>query len=612
MRSATSFFDLTLIRTDLRRFWPLWFFYTGIWTVMLPVYQWVDLYLSVDYPGDYVYDILTGGLVLAVGFGCLLPMALFSYMMNGRSVGLMHALPVSRTAQFFSHTAAGLGMMASGKLLVALLSLAVQAMRLGEVDLKAIGIWFAVLTGVELFFFALGTLCCMVTGWLLAMPVLYTAANIAAYLMTLLLQALGNLFYFGYCSPGRYPPLTTWLTPAYHLGDVLSYHPRAAAEIVDAVTMSGAYVEVDSPLYAPRIFNTDAVLPVLVYAAVGIALMAVSWILYRRRASEAAGDPVAFGWARPVIRYTVSLYGGLGFGFGLYGLLTMNSDDETNFVLLLICLSLMGALCCFAAEMVIRKSFRVFSKGWKSAAAVCLALIAICVGARLDITGYEKRMPAQEDIVEVEINFSRESIYVDDCAEAESIEAILALHETIIDRGQLAAGDDSWYGVRIDYQLSDGTTLRRNYDLSYEKTKSDLQLYAALDQAINAKEIRYKSVLGNNVLDYRSLRQVELRGGYITGKGFDLNMQLTAADAQRLFTAVLNDLDNGAGEYAPMTKEEAPWSTVYLELDDGQYTYWFDTIRPDFTETTDVLVSLGLEKEKIFSWDGEDAEKYGW
>ena len=43
MRSATSFFDKTIIRTDVKRFWPLLFLYTAIWTIMLPVYQWVDL-----------------------------------------------------------------------------------------------------------------------------------------------------------------------------------------------------------------------------------------------------------------------------------------------------------------------------------------------------------------------------------------------------------------------------------------------------------------------------------------------------------------------------------------------------------------------------------------
>lgn len=609
MRSATSFFDSAIIRTDIRRFWPLWVFYTGIWIIMLPVYQWVDLYFSVDYPGDYLYEILIGGLVVAVIFGCLLPMALFSYLMNSRSLGLMHALPVSRTEQFFSHTIAGLGMMASGKLLVALMSLAVQAMRLGKVDVKALCIWFLVLTAVELFFFALGTFCCMITGWLLAMPVLYAAANVAVYLLTALLQLLGSLFYFGYCSPGRYPLITRWLTPAYHLGEVLGDSVRAVMDSVEATTMSGEEIWMEPVRSGPRIFNPEAVTPVLVYTAAALVLLGLAWLLYRRRASESAGDPVAFGWARPIIRYAISLYGGLSLGCALYALLNMNSD-ETNFALLLVCLALVGALCCFAAEMVIRKSFRIFRKGWKSAAVVALVLTAICVCARLDIFGYEKRLPAEEDIASVEINFNREGIYVNECVDEETIKAILELHEAIVEHGELPAGNDSWYGVRIEYALKDGSEFRRDYDLSWEKTEANTALYDALNKAMNAKEIRYKSTLGGNVYE-DNVHEVEMRGGYITGKSIDFHHQLTADEAKRLFDAVLTDLDNGAGEYAPMTREELPWCTVYLELDDGQYTYWFDSIKTDFTETVKVLESLGLEKAQLFEWDSEADEKYG-
>ena len=33
MRSATSYFDKTLIRMDLRRYWPLLFLYTAVWII---------------------------------------------------------------------------------------------------------------------------------------------------------------------------------------------------------------------------------------------------------------------------------------------------------------------------------------------------------------------------------------------------------------------------------------------------------------------------------------------------------------------------------------------------------------------------------------------------
>ena len=123
MRSATSCFNKTIIRTDVKRFWPLLFLYTGIWAVVIPVYQWVELgYGYVEFPGDYLYNALTGSLVMAVIFGCLFAVAVFSYMMNARSVGLMHSLPVSRGTQFGSHVASVLGMLTAGKLVVAVLT----------------------------------------------------------------------------------------------------------------------------------------------------------------------------------------------------------------------------------------------------------------------------------------------------------------------------------------------------------------------------------------------------------------------------------------------------------------------------------------------------------
>ena len=207
MRSATSFFDKTIIRTDVKRFWPLLFLYTAIWTIMLPVYQWVDLGWGYDHPGDYLYDMMFGGVIMGLIFGGLFAMAVFAYLMNSRSVGLMHSLPVTRGTQFCSHVAAVVGMLTAGKLVVAVLTVLVQLMH-GEVAFKAIGVWLLVVTLVEFFFFSLGTLCSMVTGWLLAMPVLYAVANALAIMVTQLLRFLGGLFYFGYASANSYPAVT--------------------------------------------------------------------------------------------------------------------------------------------------------------------------------------------------------------------------------------------------------------------------------------------------------------------------------------------------------------------------------------------------------------------
>lgn len=611
MRSATSFFNKTIIRTDVKRFWPLLFLYTAVWIVMLPVYQWVDLgFAYSDYPGDYLYNVLAGSLVMAVIFGCLFAIAVFSYMMNSRSVGLMHSLPVSRGTQFNSHVAAVMGMLTAGKLAVAVLTVLVQLAH-GEVAFRAIGMWLLVTTLVEFFFFALGTLCCVVTGWLLAAPVLYGVANALAVMVTQLLRFLGELFYFGFAHASGYPAITQWLTPAYALAQVMG--GTRVYETVDDVAYPvpesyiGAVVADTVP--APKTLNPEAPGVLAVYTAAAIVLMIVSYFLYTRRASESAGDPVAFAWARPVFRYGVALCGGLALGLGLYSVVSINRDT-VSLPLLIVCFVLMGIMSYFAVEMVLRKSFRVFSKGWPGAIAVGVVLTLVCIGASVDITGYETRLPDRDRIESVEIDIYQEDVNLYGCVEPETIEAILALHEAVAAEGELPTEDDRYYNINIEYEMADGSTMRRRYNLSMSKVMENQTILAALDRVVNCEEVRYQSTLNGRNAD----PDLKLRGGYISGRYTDFNRQLTADEATRIYKAVLADLANGAGKQQVLSMDAVPQCAVYIELEteDGYNGLWLDRIRPDFTETVDVLNELGLDSATLFQVDPEYAEKYGW
>lgn len=67
-----------------------------------------------------------------------------------------------------------------------------------------------------------------------------------------------------------------------------------------------------------------------IYTAAGAALLALTYLLYRRRKSESAADPAAFPWMRPVFRYGTGLLGGLALGLGLYQLvLGWRMESET-------------------------------------------------------------------------------------------------------------------------------------------------------------------------------------------------------------------------------------------------------------------------------------------
>ena len=153
MRSVTSFFNPALARSDLRRHWPVLFLYTAIWMVALPV----QLYLrhiaeGASYGTRTVSEVCQGtysmGVIMAFVFGGVLAMALYSYLMNGRSVGLIHSLPLKRQTLFFTQLLTGFAMLTAGNLLVVLVSLLVC----GEPG--PLLVWLAVVTLAEIFFLA--------------------------------------------------------------------------------------------------------------------------------------------------------------------------------------------------------------------------------------------------------------------------------------------------------------------------------------------------------------------------------------------------------------------------------------------------------------------------
>ena len=82
MRSATSYFNPTLYRKNLTRFWPIWGLYGVIWLLVLPV----SLLTEADpgYAQRHPLRLLPeGALGMAVVFAILAAMAVFSYLYSG-------------------------------------------------------------------------------------------------------------------------------------------------------------------------------------------------------------------------------------------------------------------------------------------------------------------------------------------------------------------------------------------------------------------------------------------------------------------------------------------------------------------------------------------------
>ena len=601
MPRKTSFCNAALLRSDIKRYWPLLFLYVAVWVVILPM-QILSASRECDGVADGIMTVLQmrqhnviirsipASVVMSLLFGCFAAMAVWSYLMSGRTVGLMHALPVTRTQAFFSHVLSVLGALTAGNVLIFLLT-ALCSAGFSYVDWAALGTWLLLTELMALFFFALGSLCAMVTGWLLAVPVLYGAMNVVALLLYAVISTMTQMFYFGYSSSGI-PEFITWLTPVGRIWDAVANGGAQPVEVQFREPIGAqSYHRFQLPASA---FSTC-----IIYAAVGIALLALVWWLYKKRPSETAGDAMSFRWLRPIARWSIGLCGGLGLGLFLNYVILGSS-----FAGLLICQLVMGVICFFAAQMLLKKKFRIFTRRWwVETLALVLTLLAVTLCIKLDITGYQHRVPDAEDVTSVRFSASYADFTTDDPA---AVESVISLHRAILEQydetGErlenqtyldTEGGPTTCY-VRVDYQLRNGTSLRREWRVSIVNGSD---IHRLLTQLVNRTDCR-ESLMGLDVLrKYGGVSNVA--GGYVSQYETGAFADLTRQQEQDLVSHALADAANSRAPIDPLRDDMYSSTNLDIEIrmNTNGKTVSLSLSVPDFAvETRAFLDALEFEE----------------
>lgn len=558
MPRKTSFCNAALLRSDIKRYWPLLFLYVAVWVVILPM-QILSASRECDGVADGIMTVLQmkqhnviiqsipASAVMSLLFGCFAAMAVWSYLMSGRTVGLMHALPVTRTQAFFSHILSVLGALTAGNVLIFLLT-ALCSAGFSYVDWAALGTWLLLTELMALFFFALGSLCAMVTGWLLAVPVLYGAMNVIALLLYAVISTMTQMFYFGYSS-SDIPEFITWLTPVGRIWDAVANGGAQPIEVQFREPIgTQTYHRFQLPASA---FSTC-----IIYAAVGIALLALVWWLYKKRPSETAGDAMSFRWLQPIARWSIGLCGGWGLGLFLNYVMLGSS----SFAGLLICQLVMGVICFFAAQMLLKKKFHIFTRRWwVETLALVLTLLAVTLCIKLDITGYQHRVPDAEDVTSVRFSASYANFTTDDPA---AVESVISLHRAILEQydetGErlenqtyldTEGGPITRY-VRVDYQLRNGTSLRREWRVSIVNGSD---IHRLLTQLVNRTDCRAGMIGISELERYGGVNAVV--GGYVNRYDTGEFAELSQQQAQELAMLAQADAENSSMPIDPLSDE---------------------------------------------------------
>lgn len=451
MRSGTSFFNGTVFKKALTRFWALWAVNLVFWAILLPL----QALLSLGTRGNWALlefarstvTALTGGpmgVIFAAMEGILAAMAVCSHLYNSRSANFMGSLPVRREGLFLSHYLAGLVMLLAPNCLVFLLTLAIEAAG-GALLIAPLAWWLAVSCGMYFFFYSFAVCIGMFTGHIIALPAFYAIGNFLCGGIYLLLNWMMERFYWGFAGFDALERIADWLTPAMRLASKVSADYR--------------YTE------TAQVFQPSGSRELAVYAAAGLVLAVCALLLYRRRALESAGDMVAFRFMRPVFRYGVAFCGGISLGMVISSLLSMG---ETG---MMVSIAIWGVVGAFVAQMLLDKTFRVFRK-WKGAAAVALIFAAAFLVIGLDLTGYEHRVPAADSVASVTISGLDMPPYDDGSrvydltlTDRADIGRVTALHRAIVERGEDCSysNGDNLCSLNVTYQLKNGSIITRAY-----------------------------------------------------------------------------------------------------------------------------------------------------
>ena len=429
MKSRTSFFNFTVLKKDLTRYAPLWGLYT-VFVLLFLLLAWDDSTAAQFV--NILPELLYGMAVLNFIYAGIASLLLFSDLHKPRMSNMLHALPLRREGWFFTHVTAGMLFCLIPNGLGALIC----APFMGQY-LYGVLLWLAVMVMEYLIFFGIGCFSALCTGTSLGSLLIYGLINFLAPLCAWLVQTF-------------YEPLLYGIE--IDLERIARLSPVVMLSDVDFLEMT--YNNMNGTTTLDKFYpETWGYLGIA--AGVGLVLMALAILLYRKRHLESAGDLIACKGVGPVF-------------LGLYTLLMASIfyltgdmfDDSFGFVLTLVGF----AVGFFTGRMLLEKRVNVFGKRSLLAFVISAAVFfGSFLLTSLDPIGITRRIPTADQVTQVSI--SPNSYNMRDRAatltDPGDIDAVLAIHKYAVENRDTEGIPTN--SVCILYTLENGRTMKRFY-----------------------------------------------------------------------------------------------------------------------------------------------------
>ena len=181
MKSKTSFFNKGIFNNLVKRYWPAWALYALVWLLAMPIEFLSGIRYSDNVAATFIcrMNSMVGEVTLVMAFTCAIITAtgIFSFMYRQRETSMVASLPVKREAVFCSAYLAGILPLIAINAIIAVLTLLTAAGHINSECVKAILIWFGSYTLEFIAFYGIACIIAMLTGSIVALPVLYVIFN---------------------------------------------------------------------------------------------------------------------------------------------------------------------------------------------------------------------------------------------------------------------------------------------------------------------------------------------------------------------------------------------------------------------------------------------------
>ncbi|MCR5387860.1 MAG: hypothetical protein K6E56_01295 [Lachnospiraceae bacterium] len=406
-----------------------------------------------------------------------------------RKGNMFHAFPVTRLELFVTGLLSGFLVLAFPIVVTSIVNIMVlTSFSAPAVCMSAALKWMVYELFVSYIGFSMAVFCCFITGHALGAAVYYYVFSLLYVVCKALIYGVIGLLSYGISIGYGLEGNDMCLSPlAMLFGSRMGLRIDFETDLVRSYSVPvGIHIEGKGFIAAYLIFFT--------------ILFFLSYIIYKKRHVEMAGDVLTIGWMKPIYRWIIT--GVTGFGLGLF-FFTIFSEysRKPNIAAYFATTLAFGIVGFIISEMILEKKFRIFTKKRMIeclAAAICLLAVLLCI--RFDVTQTGKKVPATDEVASITVDYNY-PMYFDS---AEEIDVIRNIHQTIIDRrsdyefieynGYYDSDGNRTYAyssVSIDYELKNGKHLSRYYaipDYSEDVYKNGTEPAAILSKLSNEAE----------------------------------------------------------------------------------------------------------------------------